>query len=209
MPPVVRLALVAAVITSMLALHSIAARYSFAMAREGVLPRRIAWTGRDPLSNTPVGGSLLQTATAALVVVGFAATGADPLATLFAWFSAIGAIGLLALLVITSVAAVAYLRSRGSRAETLWRRLFAPVLGVLGGVVVLVTMVANVGSLLGVGPDSPALIIIPAVPLLCGVLGLVWAAYLAAARPEAYQAIGRGHAGRRAVIPTQLVDIDI
>ncbi|HEV7964937.1 MAG TPA: APC family permease [Actinoplanes sp.] len=209
MPPLVRAMLVAAIITSLLALHSIAARYGFAMAREGVLPHALATTGRGRQAGSPVGGSLLQTGIALLVVLAFAVAGADPIATLFAWFSTLGALGLLALLVVTSLAAMAYLPKRGAEAENVWRRRIAPGLGVLTGALVLGTMVVNVDSMLGVGPDSKLPYVIPAVVVVVGLAGIIWALYLRGARPEVYSKISRGQPRRHAVVDVQLADIEL
>lgn len=208
MPPLIRAMLVAALLTSMLALHSIAARYGFAMAREGVLPRVIATTGRGQ-AGSPIGGSLMQTGVALLVVVGFAAAGADPFTTLFAWFSTLGALGLLTLLVVSALAAMAYLPRRGPDAESLWRRRVAPVLGVVTGAVILVTMIVNVDSMLGVGPDSMLPYIIPALVVVSAVAGAIWALYLRGARPDVYQKISRGQPRRHAVVDVQLADIEL
>lgn len=208
MPPLVRAMLVAALITSMLALHSIAARYGFAMAREGVLPPIVARTGHGQ-AGSPVGGSLLQSSIALLVVLGFAVAGADPFATLFAWFSTLGALGLLTLLVITSLAAMAYLPRKGPDAEGLWARRIAPGIGVITGAVVLVTMIVNVDSMLGVGPESPLPYIIPALVVLAGLAGGIWALYLRGARPAVYQKISRGQPRRHAVVDVQLADIEL
>jgi len=209
MPPLVRAMLVAAIITSLLALHSIAARYGFAMAREGVLANAIASTGSGRQAGSPVGGSLLQSGIALLVVLAFAVAGADPIATLFAWFSTLGALGLLALLVVTSLAAMAYLPGRGPEAENLWRRRIAPLLGVLTGAVVLGTMVVNVDSMLGVGPESNLPYVIPAVVVVVGIGGVLWALFLRRARPEVYSMISRGQPRRHAVVDVQLADIEL
>jgi len=209
MPPIVRAMLVAAIITSLLALHSIAARYGFAMAREGVLPNAIAFTGGGLRAGSPVGGSLLQSAIALLAVLVFAVTGANPLATLFAWFSTLGALGLLVLLVVTSLAAIAYLPGRGDDAENAWRRRIAPALGVITGGVVLGTMVLNVDSMLGVGPDSKLPYVIPALVVVAGIAGVVLALYLRATKPDVYEKISRGQPRRHAVVDVQLADIEL
>lgn len=209
-PAVARMALVLGVGTSLLALHSIAARYGFAMAREGVLSERIAWTGRDKFSNTPVGGSLLQSAFGFGVVLVFGISGADPMSTLFPWFSATGAIGLVTLLVTTSGAAIVFSRrDSGSGKESVWRSLIAPALSVVLGAVVLFYMMTNVSSLLHVSPGSITSIVIPLTPFLFGIVGLVWAIYLSRTRPDVYRAIGYGHSGRRAALNTQLAHLAV
>ncbi|MFI5938548.1 APC family permease [Actinoplanes sp. NPDC051494] len=209
MPPFVTMVLIAAIITSMLALHSIAARYGFAMAREGVLPAWVRSTGRGSRSGAPVGGSLLQSGIAVLVIVAFAVLDLDPLGSLFAWFSTLGALGLLTLLVLTSIAAMRYLRGPGVAATSMWTRIVAPGLGVLGGAVVLVLMVVNVDALLGSAPGSSAPLIIPAVVVAFALGGLLWAGYLRRSRPDSWAQIGEGAGSRHAVPAARLADIEL
>lgn len=206
MPPFVTGVLIAAMITSMLALHSIAARYGFAMAREGILPGWVRSTGRGARVGAPVGGSVLQSIIAVAVIGTFAVLGLDPLASLFAWFSTLGALGLLALLVATSIAAMRHL---DPDTASLWQRTVAPGLGILGGLVILVLMMVNVDALLGTEPGSNAALIIPAVVVAVAAGGLGWAAYVRAARPESWAAIGQGQGNRHAVPAARLADIEL
>ncbi|MBM7086909.1 APC family permease [Micromonospora humidisoli] len=186
------LVLVLAIVTSMLAFHNVIARYVFAMAREGVLPTGLAHTGSTTRVNAPRGGSLTQTGTAALVVAAFAVAGVDPVAVMFTWLSTLGALGLLCLLLAASIAALAAPPAvRGQRAG-IWQWRVAPVLGVLGGSVVLVAMVGNVGSLLGAVPGSPYPLLLPAILTATATAGGMWAGHLRRTRPDVYAGIGHG-----------------
>ncbi len=191
--------LVFAIVTSMLAFHSVVSRYVFAMAREGVLPAGLARTGSVTRVSAPRGGSLTQTGVAAVVVVAFALADADPLAVMFTWLSTLGAIGLLCLLLAASVAAMtAPARVRGPRSGV-WEWRLAPALGVLGGVVVLALMVGNVGSLLGAVPGSRYPFLLPTILVGTAVVGGLWAGHLRRSRPEVYDGIGRGAPSTHAV----------
>ncbi|GAA2567258.1 APC family permease [Winogradskya consettensis] len=209
MPPFVTMVLIFAIITSMLALHSIAARYGFGMAREGVLPRWVGSTGRGARTGAPVGGSLLQSGIAVVVIVVFAVLDLDPLASLFAWFSTVGALGLMTLLILTSISAMRYLREGGPAQASGWKRVIAPGLGVAGGLVVLVLMVVNADALLGSAPGSSVPLIIPAVVVACAIAGLFWAGYLRSSRPEVWEQIGQGQGNRHAVPAARLADIEL
>ena len=191
--------LVFAIVTSMLAFHSVVARYVFAMAREGVLPAGLAQTGSGTRVSAPRGGSLTQTAVAAVVVFAFAAAGRDPIAVMFTWLSTLGAMGLLCLLLAASAAALAApARTRGEQAGV-WEWRLAPALGVLGGSVVLVAMVGNAGSLLGAAPGSAYPFLLPAILAGTAVVGGMWAGHLRQYRPEVYAGIGRGTPATHAV----------
>ncbi|MEH1031623.1 APC family permease [Micromonospora profundi] len=197
--PLAELVLIFAIVTSMLAFHSVVARYVFAMAREGVLPAGLAQTGSAMRVSAPRGGSLTQTGTATVVVGAFALAGADPIAVMFTWLSTLGAMGLLCLLLAASVAAMTAPASvRGPQAGA-WEWRLAPALGVLGGSVVLALMVGNVGSLLGATPGSMYPFFLPAILAATAVVGGVWAGHLRQARPEVYAGIGRGSPKTHAV----------
>ncbi|MET8263155.1 APC family permease [Micromonospora arida] len=199
--------LIFAIVTSMLAFHAVLARYVFAMAREKVLPAGLAKTGSATRVRAPRGGSLTQTSVAAVVVGAFAISGADPMAVMFTWLSTLGAMGLLCLLLAASVAAMTAPASvRGPQAGA-WEWRLAPALGVLGGSVVLVLMVGNVGSLLGAAPGSLYPFLLPAILAAAAVGGGLWAGHLRQARPEVFAGIGRGTPKTHAVPDTINVSI--
>ncbi|GAB3090226.1 APC family permease [Micromonospora schwarzwaldensis] len=190
--PAAELVLVLAIVTSKLVFHNVVARYVFGMAREGVLPAGLARTGSTTRVSAPRGGSLVQTVIAAVVVGAFALGGADPIAVVFTWLSALGAMGLLCLLLAASVAALtASADLRGPRAGV-WEWRIAPALGVAGGLILLGVMVGNAGSLLGAAPGSLYPLLLPVILVAFAVAGAVWAAHLRQARPEVYAGIGRG-----------------
>lgn len=192
MTPVVQTILIFAIITSMLAFHNVVARYAFAMAREGVLPVALARTGSGIRVSAPVGGSILQTVIALLVVTAFAVAGADPVARMFTWLSTLGAMGLLSLLLLSSVAAMAYFSRMGAGRPSLLTTLFAPLAGVLLGAIVLGAMLINVDSLLGTEPGSWSPYLLPLTLTAATVTGLAWAAHLRRTRREVYQGISEG-----------------
>lgn len=207
-PPWAKFVLLLAIITSMLAFHSTANRYTFAIAREGVLPGWLAYTGRNVRAASPVGASWLQTGISVLVIVGFAAFHADPMATLFAWFSTLGALALLALLILTSLAAIIALPHRGPDAESAWTWLIGPILGLAGGVAIFGEMLFNLGALLGTDSELTRWVV-PAVVFAVAVAGLIWAAYLRDARPSVYQHIGRRLPDVNAVVDVRLSDLPL
>ncbi|RKN50621.1 APC family permease [Micromonospora endolithica] len=198
MTPLAQLVLVLAIMTSLLAFHSVIARYAFAMAREGVLPAALARSGSGVRVSAPVGGSVLQTVIAVVVVAVFALMGADPVATMFTWLSTLGALGLLCLLIAASVAAVAA-RTTMLAGTGAGSSLFVPVAGVLLGLVVLGALVSNVGSLLGAAPGSLTPYLLPLVIAGAAVGGVLWAGFLRRTRPAVYQGISRGRPDTHAV----------
>jgi amino acid transporter len=199
MTPLAQTILIFAIVTSLLAFHNVLARYAFAMAREGVLPVVLARTGSAVRVSAPVGGSLLQSAIAVVVVLVAALAGTDPLAGLFTWLSTLGALGLLCLLLAASVAAMTYFaRVRGRRVSA-WTSVIAPLMGIVLGLLVLGAMVVNVGSLLGAASGSLAPYVLPLIIVLAATAGIVWAGHLRRSRPEVYDGISRGRPETHAV----------
>lgn len=201
--------LVTSIFAAMLSFHGTVARYLFALGRERVLPPLLARTGSGSASrrDAPVGGSAVQSAFSAVVLAAFAAAGADPLATVFTWLAALSAVALLALLVTTSVAAMAWFWRGGGTDEGLWTTVIAPFLGLVAGVAVLATTVANLNALLGVPADSPLPAIIPTVVGAAALAGLVWAAVLRGTQPDVYAGIGQGRPHPLALPDRRLSDV--
>jgi amino acid transporter len=176
------------VLAALLSFHNGIARYTFALAREGVLPPALSRVGRG--SGSPVAGSLAQS-TLALVVVGlFAITGGEPLLGLFTWGSGIAGLGVLLLMVGTAAAVVGFFRVRPAGLGR-WQRVVAPSLAVavLSGLIVLV--VVNFDVLLG--PGSPVALhwLLPGLVAASAGAGAVVARVLRRRRPGVYHGIGR------------------
>src|SRR5262249_3408688 len=118
-----------------LAFHNTTWRYMYALGREHVLPPVLGRTGAN---NIPKAASLVQSGSALVVILFYAVSGADPMSRLFFWMGTTGGLGILLLLALTAIAVVVFF-ARGSRGETLWRRLVAPLLAavLLIGIVIL------------------------------------------------------------------------
>ncbi|HZD98044.1 MAG TPA: APC family permease [Micromonosporaceae bacterium] len=188
------LLLITSILGAMLSFHNTAARYTYALARESVLPRALASTGRrGRTASSPIGGSILQSVLALVVFGVFAVAGADPLATLFTWLSAVAALAILLLMISTSLAVVGYFRRNpgDAQGETAWRRVGAPLLGAVTLSIVLVITVANISSVLN--SSSAVLIVgIPGIVGLTAIGGLLWGLVLRTRSPVVYRLIGSG-----------------
>jgi amino acid transporter len=184
--------LVTSVLAAMAAFHATVARYVFALAREQVLPQALARVSGGAYGGAPLGGSLVQSTVAAIVIGAFAVTGADPMTVMFVWLSTIGAFCVLLLLTVSSVAARAFFAAGGGTRESRWVRQVGPVLGGVVGVLVLVFMASNLSSLLGTPAGSAMPWLVPALAATAALIGLAWGGWLRAARPHVYQRLGRG-----------------
>jgi amino acid transporter len=202
------LLLVTSVFAAMLSFHHTTARYVFVLGREGVLPARFGTTGRGSRAGAPVGGSVVQSIGALVVVLGCAALGADPVTGLFTVLSTVAAIGIMVLMVVASLAALRFYRRGGGTDESGWTRVVAPATGALAVGAVLVATLANLGSVLGVAPGSPVTWAVPGVVALVALVGLAWGLRLRR-RPEVYARIGRGEPEPLAELEHDLSAVDV
>lgn len=185
------LLLVTSVLTALSAFHATVARYVFSMAREGVLPARLAAVTPGARGGTPLGGSLAQSAVAGLTIAIFAVLGADPMATMFVWLSTIGAICILLLLTTTSLAALIWFHHGGGTNESVLVRQALPTAGVLIGSTVLLVTLTNLSALLGTPPGSPLPWLVVAVVLVAVFAGVMWAELLRSRNSAAFQTLGQ------------------
>lgn len=204
-----RVLLMTSIFAAMLSFRGTVARYLFALGRERILAQWLARTGTGAASrrDAPVSGSMVQSVIVAVVVIGFAAAGADPVAELFTWLAALSAVALLTLLVATSGAALRWFYNGGGTNESAWTRLVAPSLGLVVGVLIVGFTVANLGTLLGVTSGSARPYLIPALVAVAAVAGLIWAAVLRSDRPEVYAGIGQGRPHPLAVPDQRLSNV--
>ncbi|MEU6986343.1 APC family permease [Streptomyces sp. NPDC046324] len=173
--------IVTSVLASLLAFHNAINRYGLALAEEGVLP---AVFGRvHPRHRSPYVSGILQTALGAVVVLAFAAAGADPYQQLLLWVNTPGMIGLMVLQLLAALAVPLFFR-RIHHTEGKLRTVVAPVAAfvLLAGAIGLV--VTNVGLFTGASTTVNTVLVslVPAV----FVLGLLLAYRLRRTRPETY-----------------------
>jgi amino acid transporter len=176
-------------IAAMISFHNIISRYTFALGREGVLPRAFGRT--VPGTGAPKNGSLSQSALALVVLLVYAFAGWDPLVKLFFWGGTTGAVGVLLLITVTSAAVVGYF-ARHPEGEDAWHRIGAPVLGTVLLLAAVYLALTNIDILFGVAPGSATTWAVPLAYGVLTVLGLVWALILRAVRPQIYLGIGLG-----------------
>ena len=186
-----RIFFITSLFAALLAFHNTAARYFFALGREGVLPAALGRT--SPKTKAPVNGSLLQSVIGFTGIVVFAIFGWDPFLQMFFWLTVLGGFGVLILMTFTSIAVAAYFTRPGNGDGVgALRGIVAPIAAAVLLAVVLVATVVNFDVLTGVDPASPMRWLLPGSFVLAAVLGLLWALYLKARKPAVYAAIGLG-----------------
>ncbi|MFY1700161.1 APC family permease [Micromonospora sp. WMMA1923] len=180
---------VTSLFAALLSFHHTVARYLFALGREHVLPAVLGRTSRR--TGAPKIGSLLQSAVAVAVLVGYAVVGADPIVHLFFWITVTGGLGVLILMTVTSAAVVGFFHHT-PHGEGRWRSTVAPVLATLALTGILAATLVEFDTLLGVEANSPLRWMFPTAYAATALLGAMWALILRRAHPDVYQAIGLG-----------------
>jgi amino acid transporter len=178
---------------ALLAFHNTAARYTFALGRERVLPAWFGTTGRR--FRAPLWGSLTQSLLALIVLVAFAVNAVDPFVYLFFWWTVTGGFGVLILMTVTSLAVLVFFirhRSPEHAQVPVWRRFIAPTIALLILGAVLAVTVREFDTLLGVAADSRWRWVFPGAFAGAAILGAAWATILRSIRPAVYRGIGQG-----------------
>lgn len=187
---VLNILLITSLFACTLSLHNIITRYQHSIAYAGLVARWMA--ALHPRHRSPWLSSLFQTGTAAVLIVLCAVLHLDPLLQIIAWTSGIATLGVAVLMTLTSIAVIAFF-ARDHRGISVWKRVIAPLLALIGLVVVVVAMTMNFPILIGeVGKNgepvfsivSDILILLTFVPL---VLGTLHVAMLRGAKASTYQ----------------------
>lgn len=140
------LLVVTSILAATVAFHNATSRYIFALARDGILPSRLADTHRRYLS--PYLASLLVSAGSLVLVVVTAVLKGDPYLTLLLWTNGVGIIGIVTLQALCMLAVIRFF-ARDRRGHSPVRVIVAPGLAFVGLVTGLVLMLFNLDLLTG------------------------------------------------------------
>jgi len=166
-----------------LALFNNAARYLFALSRDGVLPASLARI--HPRHQSPYVATFVLAVVLALIVAASALARLDPLVNVTTALVGLGSVGLMALLTVTALAIPLYFLRRGLIG---WRSSIAPAIGgLVMGVAVYLAFV-NYSAITGV--DSAVVNHLPYLLAAVAVIGAVQAHWLRNRNPSTYSRIG-------------------
>lgn len=164
----VNVLLLTSLLACVLSFHNVIARYQHALARKGLLWERLCAVHDTHAS--PHTSSLVQSATAAVLIAIFAALQLDPLVAVFGSMAGVATLGMIILMLSTSLAVLSFFRKHPKQAAgRIWSTRIAPMLASLGLVGCLWLVVSNftliTGGSLGI---SIALATIPVAALALG-----------------------------------------
>lgn len=168
---------------AVLGLFNNSARYIYALARDGVLPQRLAKT--HPVYKSPHVASLFLTIVLAIITLVAALAGLDPLLNIAPMFVGLGSVGLMVLLALTSLGIPIFFARRGVYSLT---TTVAPALG--GIVIAAATWLAATNYTALTGVDSPLVNSLPWLLVVVAIVGFLQAQWMSTNRPQAYEKIG-------------------
>ncbi|GAA2531597.1 MULTISPECIES: APC family permease [Streptomyces] len=182
---VMHVLVVTSVLASLLAFHNAINRYGLALAEEGILPKALARV--HPRHGSPYRVGVAQTVLGAVVVLVFAAAGADPYQQLLLWVNTPGMLGLLALQLLAALAVPLYFR-RVSHREGVLRTVAAPVTAVVLLTTAIVLVLTHLD--LFTGASARVNTVLAAVVPTVFLIGLALAGWLRRHRPDVYAGFG-------------------
>jgi amino acid transporter len=167
---IVNVLLLSSLFACVLSFHNVIARYQFVLTGKGLLPRRLGEV--HPTHHSPAFSSVVQSVTAALIVLVLAVFRVEPLVGVFGSMAGVATVGMMILMPNTSVAVLAYfVRHRESAGGRLWQTRIAPALACLGLLASMWLVLSNFTLVTGGSAAlSTLLAVVPFVGLLIGYL---------------------------------------
>ena len=181
-----QLLVVTSLFAAFLAFHCNTARYHYALARDGLLPRALSRT--HPKYGSPIVASAVQLAIVAIIVIAFAIAGMNPYLQMGTAFYGLGVLGIVLLQAIASTAVVGFFLKRKEPGVSKWGTIVAPALGALGLTTGLVFMVKYYPTL--TGSKEAWINALPWLLVVAATLGAVAATVLRNREPGEYEHMG-------------------
>lgn len=166
---IMQVLLITSLFACVLSFHNVIARYQFTLANKGVLPARLGMS--NPHHSAPSTSSVVQTITAAVVLLVLALVGLDPLVGVFGSMAGVATVGMVTLMLLTSVAVLVFFARRRDLVRNVFTARIAPVLAVIGLLASLWLVLSNFTLVTGGSPEvSTVLALVPVAALVLGIL---------------------------------------
>ncbi|MDA5280532.1 APC family permease [Streptomyces sp. Isolate_45] len=172
-----------------MAFHQCAARYLYAIGREGFLHPALGRT--HARHGSPHVASLVQSVIAIVLVASFWLTGQDPYIHLYTLLAILGTMAILIVQTLCSFAVIGYFRKNHPEDRHWFKTFTAPLLGGIAMSAVVVLLVVNMKTAAGLAADSLVFTLIPWIVAVVFLGGLTLGLYLKFKAPERYEVIGR------------------
>lgn len=123
---IMKILVLTSLFAGLLAFQNAASRYFFAMARAGVMPKRLAVTNA---AGAPQMASIVTSVIAGVIIVIFAVAELDPYLKLFSWMSGIAVIAIVAIEILVSLAVLVYFNKQAG--SNVWKTKVAPLTSIV------------------------------------------------------------------------------
>ena len=166
----VNVLLISSLFACVLSFHNVIARYQFVLARKGLLPAPL---GRvHGAHHSPGVSSIVQTATALVLLAAFAVLGLDPLVGVFGSMAGVATVGMVTLMLTTSIAVLVFFTRRPDLTRgRVWQTRIAPALACVALVGSLWLVLSNFTLVTGGSVAvSTVLALVPLVGLVIGIV---------------------------------------
>ncbi|MFH8486663.1 APC family permease [Streptomyces longisporoflavus] len=165
-----------------LAFHNGAARYFYALGREGLLPRRLGTVA--PRTRAPATAVVAQSAIALVVIGVTVLSGVDPYTVTFLWSNGSGILGVMLMQALAALAVYGFFR-RDRRGMPAWRVAAAPLIACAGLAVLIALVCAHLDLLTGASAAVNTALIAPLPALFAA--GAALALRMRRREPRAYE----------------------
>ena len=180
--------LVSSGIAALLAMLNISSRYGFSLARDGVLPAPLARV--HPRHHAPTRSAATVSGVVFVLMLVPAVLRLDPV-KVYSSMVGLGNWGVLGLLVATSLSVILYFRRNPGLVNSRWKTTYAPLLALIGLLVVFYQATVNRDALMGGSMTVGTAAVGVVVALAAG--GMLYARRLRTHKPEVYARIGDQH----------------
>jgi amino acid transporter len=172
-----------------MAFHQCAARYLYAIGREGLLWRKLGRTHHR--HGSPFVASFAQTGIAVVIVALFSLFHQDPYLGLYTLMAILGTMAILIVQTLCSFAVIGYFRKNHPESRHWFRTFLAPLLGGAGMIAVVWLLVDNLDTAAGPAASTPFFHAIPWLVVTLFLVGVAGALALRRRRPDLYAILGR------------------
>ncbi len=165
---IIQVLFVTSLFACILSFHNISTRYFYSLARKGVLaaPLGIAHTKHG----SPSRASIVTAIIVGALVVAAAVLQLKPIEQFYTWLGGISSVGFVLLLLLTTASVIGIFR-REEHNVSLWRRLIAPALALVGLAAFFAVILLNLPVLVGeasYGPFSIGVLVLLALAFIAG-----------------------------------------
>ncbi|GGK42195.1 APC family permease [Nocardia camponoti] len=175
-----------------MAFHNCAARYLYALGREGVVPALKRTIGRTHAAHgSPHIAGLVQTVFAGLLLLAFGLAGKDPYAGTYTLLAILGTAAILVVQATCSFAVLVYFRNHHPESRHWFATFLAPLIGGVAMLGVVALLIFNMDTAAGAEADSFVLRATPWIVAVIAIAGFAYAQYLKQRAPERYALLGR------------------